>query len=62
MSLLAVYLATLVIGQSFAVGVGLFVDRHFSSYAGVMVFIALYFAVFWLGWRFAVRITAPKSQ
>jgi hypothetical protein len=62
MSLLAVYLATLVVGQSIAVGVGLFIDRHYSAHAGLMIFIALYFTIFWLAWRFAVRITAPKSQ
>jgi hypothetical protein len=62
MSLLVVYLATLVVGQSIAVSIGLLIDRHYSPYAGLMVFIALYFAIFWLGWRFAVRITTPKSQ
>jgi hypothetical protein len=62
MSLLAVYLGTLVVGQSVAVVIGLFIDRHYSPYAGVIVFIALYFTVFWLGWRLAVRITTPKSQ
>ena len=62
MSLLLVYIASLVIGQSAAVGVGLLVDRHYSSYGGLMVFIALYFTVFWLAWRFALRVTEPKSQ
>jgi hypothetical protein len=62
MSLLLVYIASLLVGQSIAVSVGLLVDRHHSSHGGLMVFIALYFTMFWLCWRLAVRVTAPKSQ
>jgi hypothetical protein len=59
--LLVVYILTLLIMQSISIGVGLLVDRYYSSYAGLMLFIALYFFMFWLAWQFAVRITKPKS-
>jgi hypothetical protein len=62
MSLLIVYIATLLIGQLISVGIGLLVDRYHSSYGGLMVFIALYFFMFWAGWRIAVRLTEPKSS
>jgi hypothetical protein len=62
MGLLLVYIATLIVGQSCVVGISLLVDRHYSSYAGLLVFIVLYFTVFWLSWRFAVRVTEPRSR
>jgi len=61
MSLLIVYIFSVIVGQSVSITVGLLVDRYFSSYTGLMVFIAMYFVVFWLAWRFSVRVTAPKS-
>ncbi len=61
MNLLVVYIACLLVGQSIAVGIGLAVDRLYSSYAGLVVFIALYFFVFWLTWQIAVRLTKPKT-
>jgi hypothetical protein len=61
MSLLIAYLAALVVGQGFAVSLGLIVERLYSSYAGLVVFIPLYFLVFYLAWRFAVRITEPRT-
>ena len=60
MSLLVVYIFSLIVGQSISIGVGLLVDRYHSSYVGLMVFIGMYFFVFWLAWQFSVRITAPK--
>jgi hypothetical protein len=61
MSLLLVYILTLLVGQSASVGLGLLVDRYHSSYVGLMVFIACYFTMFWLAWRFAVKITEPRT-
>ena len=61
MRLLVVFLLSLVVSQSISIGVGLLVERHFTPYTGLVTFIALYFAMFWLAWRFAVRITAPRS-
>jgi hypothetical protein len=60
-SLLVAYVATVLVGQVFAVSIGLIVDHLYSSYAGLLVFIPLYFFVFYLAWRFAVRITEPRT-
>jgi hypothetical protein len=62
MSLLVVFLVTLLIGQALSIGAGLLVERHTTPYTGLITFIVSYFAVFWLAWMFAVRITAPGSR
>ena len=62
MKLLLVFLVGLLIGQSLSVGVGLLVERHASPYTGLVTFIACYFAMFWVAWKLAVRITAPQSR
>jgi hypothetical protein len=61
MRLLVVFLLSLVVSQSISIGVGLLVERHTSAYTGLVTFIALYFAMFWLAWRFAVRMTEPNA-
>ena len=61
MSLLVAYIATVLVGQALAVSVGLIVDHLYSSYAGLVVFIPLYFIVFYLAWRFAIRVTEPRT-
>jgi hypothetical protein len=62
MGLLVVFIISLVIGEAMAVGVGLLVERHSTPYTGLVTFIACYFVMFWLAWRFAVRITEPRSR
>ena len=62
MRLLIVFLITLAIGQAISIGLGLLVERHWSPYAGLVTFIACYFTMFWLAWRFAVRVTEPKAH
>lgn len=62
MSLLIAYILALVVGQSISISTGLLVDRFYSSYAGLLVFIALYFFMFWLAWQIAIRVTAPKTK
>jgi hypothetical protein len=58
--LLVVYLLIIVIGIAIVVATGLVVlDRQFSSLS-VPVSIFLYFAVFFFGWKLAVRLTAPR--
>jgi hypothetical protein len=57
MTLLLVFITSLVVGQSISIGAGLLVERLASPYAGLVTFIGFYFAMFWLTWRFAVRIT-----
>ena len=62
MGLLLVFIVSLVAGQAVAISLGLLVERHYSSYAGLVTFIALYFTMFWLAWKFAVRITEPGTR
>jgi hypothetical protein len=62
MKLLLVFLVTLLIGQSLSIGLGLLVERHVTPYTGLVTFIACYFVMFWLAWKFAVRITEPHSR
>jgi hypothetical protein len=58
--LLVVYLLIIVVGIAIVVATGLVVlDRQFSSLS-VPVSIFLYFAVFFFGWKLAVRLTAPR--
>jgi len=52
---------TLVVAQAAAIGIGLAFERMHTPYAGLMVFIPLYFCFFWLAWLFAVRITRPRA-
>jgi membrane protein implicated in regulation of membrane protease activity len=60
--LLLVFLITLLIGQLISVSVGLLVERLASPYTGLVTFLACYFAMLWVAWRVAVRITAPHSR
>ena len=62
MNLLIAYLACLFVTQAVAVGIGLVVDKAYSPYAGLVVFLVCYFTMFWVGWQIAVRITEPKSS
>ena len=62
MGLLVVFIATLVVGQSIAIFVGLLVERYYSPYTGLITFIALYFVMFWVAWKIAVRLTAPGTR
>ena len=58
--LLVVYLLILIIGIALVVATGLLVlDRTYSSLS-VPISIFLYFAVFFFGWKLAVRLTAPR--
>jgi hypothetical protein len=62
MGLLAVFIIALVIGQAISVAVGLVVERHTTPYTGLVTFISAYFVMFWLAWRFAIRVTAPTTR
>ena len=48
MRLLVVFLISLVVSQSISIGVGLLVERNTTPYTGLVTFIALYFAMFWV--------------
>ena len=58
--LLGVYLLILVVGVALVVATGVFVlDRNYSSLS-MPISIFLYLAVFFFGWKLAVRLTAPR--
>ncbi len=61
MNLLVVFLVLLVICQSISIGLGLLAERVFSPYTGLITFIVLYFAMFAVAWKLAIRLTEPKS-
>ena len=61
MSLLVVFIISVLIGQSLSIGLGLLVERYSTPYTGLLTFIGSYFAVFCLAWRLALRITAPRT-
>ena len=60
MGLLIAYIVCLVIGQSITIGIGLSIDRMYSPSISLPVSIVLYFLMFWIAWKVAVRITEPK--
>ena len=62
MNLLVIFIVSLVIGQSLSIGLGLLVERYSTPYTGMVTFLGSYFVMFWLAWRFAVRVTAPRSS
>jgi hypothetical protein len=62
MTLLLTFIVCLLIGQSLSIGVGLLVERYSTPHTGLVTFIVCYFAMFWLAWRLAVRITEPRSR
>jgi hypothetical protein len=60
MQLIAVYVLLLLIGDVMAYGIGTATER-FSPTLSLPVFLASYFAVLWIGWILAVRITEPRK-
>ena len=62
MGLLVAYIACLIVGQSITVAIGLSIDRFYSPTASLPISIFMYFAMFWVAWKVAVRVTEPKTQ
>ena len=62
MNLLVMFLGVLLVCQAISVGLGLLVERLVSPYTGLVTFIACYFLMFWVAWRIAIRLTAPRSR
>jgi hypothetical protein len=56
MSVILVFLVFVVLGDAIAVGISAVVEQ-FSHSASLFVFLALFVAVFWIGWVLAVRVT-----
>ena len=61
MTLLAVYLGLVIVGDLIAYAIGLVVERTVPA-ASLPAFLALYFLFLWVAWVIAVRITAPKAE
>ena len=60
MWLLVVYALIILIGETIVVAIGLTVlDRKYPSFS-VPISVFLYLAVFFLGWKLAVRLTEPR--
>jgi hypothetical protein len=57
MKLLAVYIGLVLVGDLIAYGVGRTVEQFASQATSLAVFLALFFLVFWAGWKAAVRLT-----
>jgi hypothetical protein len=62
MSLLLAFVISLLVGQSISVGIGLLVERHATPYTGLVTFLVCFFAMIWLAWHIAVRVTEPRSR
>jgi hypothetical protein len=62
MGLLVTYLACLIIGQAITITIGLSIDRYYSAAVSLPVSLFMYFTMFWLAWKLAVRITEPKTE
>ena len=60
MWLLVVYVLIVVIGEAIVVAIGLsFWDRRYPSLS-VPISVFLYLAVFFFGWKLAVRLSEPR--
>ena len=62
MGLLIAYIACLIVGQAITIGIGLSIDRFYSAAISLPISLFLYFTMFWVAWKVAVRITEPKAQ
>lgn len=60
--LLVLYIVILVVGIALVVANGLLVLDPNVRTMSVPISIFLYFAVFFFGWKLAVRLTAPRHQ
>jgi uncharacterized membrane protein YkvI len=56
MKLLAVYTILVALGEAAAVGIGELVELTYPS-ASLLTFLALFFAMLWVSWRAALRLT-----
>jgi len=59
MWIMVVYVLIVFVCELIVVGIGLALDRLFPP-ASLPVSLSLFFAVLWLGWVLAVRLTEPK--
>jgi hypothetical protein len=60
MGLLVAYVACLIVGQAITIGIGLSIDWFYSPTVSLPISLVLYFLMFAVAWKVAVRITEPK--
>ena len=61
MKLIAFYIVFVLIGDLIAYFVGRTMEQFATQSLSLTVFLACFFAVFWVAWVLAVRVTKPKS-
>ena len=59
MWIMVVYVLIVLVCELIVVGIGLALDRLYPP-ASLPISLSLFFAVLWLGWVLAVRLTEPK--
>jgi hypothetical protein len=59
MWIMVVYILIVVVSESIVVAIGLTLDRIYPALS-LPVSLSLFFAVLWLAWIMAVRLTDPK--
>ena len=61
MRVFVIYFVFLLIGQAFAVGLGLLIDP-FSKTASVAVFLPTYYAMYWVAWRLTLYVVDRSPE
>jgi hypothetical protein len=61
MMLIVWYVVLMVVGDFVPYFAGEFAEYEFGSQISLVVFLALYFAMLWLAWITAVRLTEPRK-
>ena len=59
--ILLIYVVCMFSGQAAAVGIGLLIDPYSKTLA-LTVFIPLYYAMYWVAWRVALRCTSAIAR
>jgi hypothetical protein len=62
MNLLFTYIVCLIVGQTITIGIGLAIDWYYSPTISLPASLVLYFLMFAVAWKVAVRITEPKAE
>lgn len=61
MSLLVVYAAMVIVGQTAAVFLSLFIDRYTHDGLALTIFFVIFFSTFVALWPVAIWLTKPKN-
>jgi len=62
MGLLVAYIVCLIVGQAITIGIGLSIDWFYSPAISLPISLVLYFLMFGIAWKVAIRITEPKAE